>query len=559
MKIHIASAAAAATTVLLLCQSARALDDSKDTRPEAIQPTAAQSGPAAAVAMLDSVKAKYRDACNAFLEENDAAKAAKLLAELEPSVKRVLTLLKGTEVEQQVAEGLAALGELRKALEAGETDSAKKMMEELGQLGGSMEPRIRALAQGDSDRLTEKVTRMEHVEVTSTGISDAYAKAIAQTVQAARAVAIEQFGFDMPDTIQVSAVARAGSSTRLWTDGEDRINLTIPSEDKLQRPSVTGVFQIYGFCHEVGHMAMYRVIHQRGWLSPAAMEGWAHYAGSRILDVVYAGEGEKLWPDSYNYLEDGMARLRKQLAAPRPNPTTQAAGLWLSLGEILGDKGLAQLFSAWGKLDVDESSPAAQLSKALLAQGDKDKLDGWWEKAQPTLFVVKAKSDLAAQTKDASQLKSPPTELAKDDGVSAGKLSVSGSGHAVRFTAPGKDSYLTAVRIYGSRYGRPQAPRENAFVWLCDTEFKQIAEFPFPYSTFERGEAKWVTIAVKPTRVPPEFIVCVGFNPTGTKGVYVHHDNGGSGSSYLALAGRKGRPFPKGDWMIRAVVQDSMD
>ena len=543
--------------MLWFCEAATlAVDDPKGTQP---QTTVGQSGPAAAVAMLDSVKAKYRDACNAFLEDNDAAKAAKLLADLEPTVKRVRDLLKGTEVEQQVADGLVGLGELRKALEAGDTDRARKMMEELGQLGGSMEPKIRALAQGDSERPGEKFIRLDHVELTSTGISDAYAKAIARTVQAAREVAIEQFGFDLPDTVQVSAVARPGSSTRLWTDGEGRINLTIPSEEKLQRPSVTGVFQLYGFCHEVGHMAMYRVIHERGWLSPAAMEGWAHYAGSRILDVVYAREGEKLWPDTYNYLEDGTARLRKQLAAPKPDPTTQAAGLWLSLGEILGDKGLAQLFSAWGKLDVDESSPAAQLRKALFAQGDKEKLDAWWQKAQPTLLVVKAKSDFVAQTMDASQLKAPPTELAKDDGVSAGKLSAGGSGHAVRFTAPSKDCYLTAVRIYGSRYGRPQAPRENAFVWLCDSDFKPIAEFPFPYSTLERGEAKWVTIPAKPTRLPPEFVICVGFNPTGTKGVYVHHDSGGSGASYLALPGGKSRPFEKGDWMIRPVVQDAKD
>ena len=143
--------------------------------------------------------------------------------------------------------------------------------------------------------------------------------------------------------------------------------------------------------------------------------------------------------------------------------------------------------------------------------------------------------------------------------ISAGKRSVAGSGHAVRFTAPGKDSYLTSVRIFGSRYGQPQAPRENASVWLCDAEFKKIAEFACPYASFERGEPKWVTVPVKPVRVPPEFVVCVGFNPTATKGVFVHHDNGGSGDSFLALPGGKGRAFAQGDWLIRAVVQDARD
>ena len=92
------------------------------------------------------------------------------------------------------------------------------------------------------------------------------------------------------------------------------------------------------------------------------------------------------------------------------------------------------------------------------------------------LVVASAKSGFAAQTKTAVQLKTPAKELAKDDGVSAGNRSVAGSGHAVRFEAPGKGYYLTAVRIFGSRYGYPQPPRENASVWLCDTGFTKIAE-----------------------------------------------------------------------------------
>ncbi len=306
-------------------------------------------------------------------------------------------------------------------------------------------------------------------------------------------------------------------------------------------------------------MAIYRVIHQRRWLSSAGAEGWAHYAGSRIIDTVYAREGEKLWPDSYNYLEDGTARLRKQLAAAKPDPTTQAAGLWLSLGEILGDKGFAPLFSAWAGLQVDESQPGVALRKALIARGDEQKLSAWWQRAEPVLIVASPKSGFAAQTKTAVQLKGPAKELAKDDGASAGKQSVAGSGHAVRFEAPGKDYYLTAVRIYGSRYGYPQPPRENASIWLCDTSFKKIAEFAAPYSYFVRGDPKWVTIPIRPTRVPTEFIICVGFNPTATKGVYAHYDSGGSGSSFLALPGGKGQPFNKGDWLIRAQLREASE
>ena len=119
-----------------------------------------------------------------------------------------------------------------------------------------------------------------------------------------------------------------------------------------------------------------------------------------------------------------------------------------------------------------------------------------------------------------------------------GKKSIAGGGHAVRFEAPGEGWTLTAVRIHGSRYGYPRPPREDFKVFLCDEKFKPIAEFAFPYSKFERGESKWVTLEVKPTKLPKTFILGVDFDPTQTKGVYVSHDKEGSGRSLVGLARR---------------------
>lgn len=165
------------------------------------------------------------------------------------------------------------------------------------------------------------------------------------------------------------------------------------------------------------------------------------------------------------------------------------------------------------------------------------------------------KSSFTAQHLDSSRSLKASQELSQDDGQSAGKRSVAGSGHAVRFEAPGKESYLTA-RVFGSRYGQPTPPNENAFVWLCDAEFKLIAAFPTPYANFTRGVEQWVTIPIKPIRVPQQFVVAIGFNPTGIKGVYVHHDSAASGNSFLGLPGRENRPFKGGDWLLRPVLQE---
>ncbi len=164
------------------------------------------------------------------------------------------------------------------------------------------------------------------------------------------------------------------------------------------------------------------------------------------------------------------------------------------------------------------------------------------------LMLLCANVGTAKENKPADQSR----ELAHDDGQSAGKRSIAGSGHAVRFEAPGDSWYLTEVRIYGSRYGYPAPPKENFHVWLCDKDFKVISDNPFPYSKFPYGDPSWVTLKIKPTRVPAEFIVCVGFNPEATKGVYVHYDAEGSGNSLVGLPGRDGKDFEKGDWLIRA-------
>ncbi len=47
----------------------------------------------------------------------------------------------------------------------------------------------------------------------------------------------------------------------------------------------------------------------------------------------------------------------------------------------------------------------------------------------------------------------------------------------------------------------------------------------------------------------------LSFNPTGTKGFYVHRDDSTSGNSSTGLPGRGFKKMSKGEWMIRAVVK----
>jgi len=57
--------------------------------------------------------------------------------------------------------------------------------------------------------------------------------------------------------------------------------------------------------------------------------------------------------------------------------------------------------------------------------------------------------------------------------------------------------------------------------------------------------------------VPQKFILCVGFDPTNSKGVFIHRDKESSGNSLCGLPGGKPQPFAVGDWMIRATLDQA--
>ncbi len=163
-------------------------------------------------------------------------------------------------------------------------------------------------------------------------------------------------------------------------------------------------------------------------------------------------------------------------------------------------------------------------------------------------YIEESRKEAATETKTSVQ------ELAIDDGKSAGKLSISGGGHAVKFACPEDRGILRAVKIYGSRYGTAEAPKENFHVWVCDEQNKILKDYSFPYSKFVRGREKWVLLPMGDFAVPKQFVIFVGFNPEQSKGVYVHYDSQSSGKSLKGLPTSPTEDFGTGDWMIRAMV-----
>ena len=406
----------------------------------------------------------------------------------------------------------------------------------------------------------QQLYRDGHVLVRYNGIESNQVEAIATVLKSTRQVAIERYGFDMPETISVTVDCEPGNKVRLFNDGQDRLNLSLRSSEQLRPPAQSGIFHLYGLCHEVGHLAMYRAIPGHDWLNTAGAEGWAHFIGSEMVDGVYDALGESAWCYPYDYEQDGTARLDIQLTKPNPGDITLAAGMWRELVSIIGPEKIAPLFQAWGDAEIDPTDPGSKLRSILLEVQDDEKVADWWNRAEPLMIRVQPRSGFEPRTAKPTELMRKPVDLALDDGKANNKRSIAGGGHAVTFEAPGPGWYLTQVRIFGDRYGHPRPPAEDFSVWLCDDRGQVIREFKFPYSTFKRGNPQWVMLRTDPTETPEKFTICVGFNPTGTKGVYVYHDaEGDGGGSSTGLPGRLGDPMPQSDWLIRAVIDQRKD
>ena len=68
-------------------------------------------------------------------------------------------------------------------------------------------------------------------------------------------------------TVNVSVRPVGGAG--LFNDGDRSVFLTVRSAKDFRKPADSGVFLVYGLCHEIGHLAMYRAVRDRRWMTTA--------------------------------------------------------------------------------------------------------------------------------------------------------------------------------------------------------------------------------------------------------------------------------------------------
>lgn len=412
-----------------------------------------------------------------------------------------------------------------------------------------------------TDDTKPQVLKGNGAEVDYILIKPEYAKAILAIASEARKIYADRFGFDMPDVVTVHINK---GHTQLYTDGQSQMFLTVSSNDALLPPDKSGVFNIYGICHELGHVAMYRSIKMLG-LPKGLGEGWAHYTGSVVVDEVYKKLGPKVWPQPYDYAKvDGMGRLIEQSKSPdAANDNTKAALVFYAVQQKYGvDKVMSAMKAAIAGKPYGKDLMPRFVDALVKETGDESA-----RKLVPDdLMTTKVDWNVKNRQIDEKTVEGEIQDkddmgitLRYDDGSSDDMRSTAGAGHAVVYMTPASDWAVDSISIYASRYGEPEPPKENFSVFICDKDLNIIKEIEKPYSTFERGDPKWYKLDFEPVKVPRGFYILVYFNPTATKGIYVYTDKDVKPISHSrsALPWSFVNDVDKNgvfDWMIRAHI-----
>lgn len=401
-------------------------------------------------------------------------------------------------------------------------------------------------------KMSSGIVTGEHCSIEYSGVDEKWPSAFAAIYDTVYTGYKDIFGFLLPSETYIN-ITITGETTRLWTDGKNSIFLQLASEDDLQPTSPYK--NIYGMCHEPGHIVMYSRMSSLAGLPDGVAEGWAHYSGSIITDYVWQKLGESAYPVPYDYSVSGALRLRKQCDSADKDAVTLAACSFFALGEQHGHDmvGHAMREALAGKPSGGELMLRfAEAINALAGESAADLI--------PDKLLV---STVKWETERFAKGEIPPPSFFEglmadengwihyDDDSNEGIRSVAGSGHAVLFSVR-KGSKLASVAMKGGRYGLPHS--DSIFrISVLNAEFESIIQLEFPFMRYagRTQEVYWQEFDTERIEVPEVFFVTFDFNPTATDGIYVGIDESTKGHSFYALPEDHIRSFDAGDWMIR--------
>lgn len=200
-----------------------------------------------------------------------------------------------------------------------------------------------------------KKAETEHFKARFETEAEPYVLAGLELLESVRTIATDN-GFYLPDMIRFSVIRSDRNVLYFKKKSLKEIVWEYNDMKNFLPPMESGKKNIYGLCHEMGHLCMYNTNHNRNnWMSYDYREAWADYFGNLMVDSVYDQLGTGFWPDPHDYREySGMDYFAERSSEERPEMRTfyRAGMFWYELSGMIGFNHINGLFDALEKSNV---------------------------------------------------------------------------------------------------------------------------------------------------------------------------------------------------------------
>ena len=219
----------------------------------------------------------------------------------------------------------------------------------------------------------------------------AYASASLEVLEAAWSIAVRN-GYSLPE--QLKFTMKKADRNALYFNRKNLKEIVWEYENlsEMLPPDKSKKNNIYGLCHELGHLCMYTTNHNRNsWMSYNYREAWAVYFGNMIIDSLYEEYGMDIWPAPHDYKKyAGMKYFLGRIE--NNNPELQGfnnAGLfWYELGSELGFSNIPKFFNSLKEEKVDNPGAKEKFAKILEGYMAKQDNQNWFDQYSGDLIIT---------------------------------------------------------------------------------------------------------------------------------------------------------------------------
>lgn len=235
-------------------------------------------------------------------------------------------------------------------------------------------------------------TRTEHFKASYNIEIEEYAQASLKVLEEAWSIATNN-GFYLPKTIIFSIVASERNALYFNRKNLREITWEYKTKNDFLPPDQSRKNNVYGLCHEIGHLCMYNTNHNRNsWMSYDYRESWADYFANTLIDSVYENIGINFWPEPHDYRKyAGREFFLKRLEKDNPDLRSfnQACLFWYEFGEIVGFSNICRFFDSINSQKVDNPEAKGKFTNVLKDYVDQNEVDEWKEKYADNLIINK--------------------------------------------------------------------------------------------------------------------------------------------------------------------------